>query len=119
MIGGSVALSITAARNGVIRTLFQFTLVSAVLTTAAMVAMLGGTIFCSLAARASAPTIFNGSVDYLGLSVTYAGTLLTIMAMMAVAIGVAVISVVRWIRTLRSAQKVLRNFGARFSKAAC
>ena len=103
MIGGSLAVSIPAARSGVIRTLFQFALVLAVVTTAAMVAMLGGMILWSLAARASAPGVFNGSVDYLGLSVTYAGTLLTIIGTMAVSSGVAVISVFRGIRILRSA----------------
>src|SRR5262249_19685674 len=92
-IVSAAAISIVVIRSQVSEQLFRFARIPALITTLAMVVMVGATLVCGLAARAADPQLFTEDNGLLASNTTVSWLL--ILALMAVATAVAAAALIR------------------------
>jgi hypothetical protein len=92
-IASAAAISIVVIRSEVSEKLFRFARIPALITTLAMLVMAGATLVWGLAASAADPTLFTEDDGLLASNTTVSWLL--ILALMAMATGVAIAALIR------------------------
>jgi hypothetical protein len=92
-IASAAAISMVVIRSEVSEQLFRFARIPALITTLAMVVMVGATLVWGLAARAANPTLFTEDDGLLASNTTVSWLL--ILALMALATAVAIAALIR------------------------